>query len=47
MAYAAAAGLQENGSLQVGETRRGGRRRGPPRVSSSMSALVLSGRLGL
>jgi hypothetical protein len=42
----ATAGLQENGFLQVGETRRGGRR-GPPRVSSSMSAVVLSGRRGL
>jgi len=47
MAYAA--GLQENGFLlmtAVGETRRGGRR-GPPLVSSSMSAVVLSGRRGL
>jgi len=44
MAYAA--GLQENGFLLVGETRRGDRR-GPLRVSSSMSAVVLSSRRGL
>lgn len=44
MAYAA--GLQENGFLLVGETRRGGRR-GPLRVSSSMSAVILSSRRGL